>query len=190
VSLIHPVYSARYITFCLPATALLAGAGLAALRTPAAAAALGLVLALTVSGPLGQLAVRIPGRGSGPAVVQAASQFLASHERPGDQIVYPGGSIPPLNLAYPAGFGRLGDLALAQTAAAAGRLYGVAVPVPTLQRREHRFRRIWVAEIGPPWPSPSASIGPGFRLAAAWRSDGGSARLWLYTRAPHGRSLR
>ena len=182
VSFLHPVYSARYVMFCLPATALLVGAALAALRAPVAVAALGLLVALSVTGPLGQWAVRVPGGATGPAAMQAASQFLAGHERPGDAVVYPGSSLPPLNLAYPAGFGKLRDLALAEPGAAAGRLYGVAVSPAVLHRRERGADRIWVAEIGGPWPGPAGYVVPGFRLAGQWRSPGGSSRLWLYAR--------
>jgi mannosyltransferase len=180
VSFVHPAYSARYVTFCLPATALLAGAALAALRAPVAAAALGLLAALSVPGPLGQRAVRVSGGSTGAAAMQAASRFLAAHERPGDAVVYPGNSVPPLNLAYPAGFGRLRDLSLAEPGAAAGRLYGVAVRPAVLRLRERGARRIWVAEIGGPWPDPAGYVAPGFRLARRWESPGGSARAWLY----------
>jgi mannosyltransferase len=184
VSFVHPVYTARYVTFCLPATALLAGAALAALRTPVAAAALGLLVALSVTGPVGQWAVRASGGTTGAAAMQAASQFLAAHERPGDAVVYPGGSVPPLNLAYPAGFGQLRDLSLAEPGAAAGRLYGVPVPPAVLHQRERGADRIWVAEIGGPWPDPAGYVVPGLRLAEQWRSPGGSARLWLYVQHP------
>ena len=92
VSFLQPAYSARYVTFCLPATALLVGAALAALRTPVAATALGLLVALSVPGPLGQWAVRVSGGSTGAAAIQAASQFLAAHERSGDAVVYPGSS--------------------------------------------------------------------------------------------------
>jgi mannosyltransferase len=182
VSFLHPAYSARYVTFCLPATALLVGAALAALRIPVAAAALGLLVALSVPGPLGQWAVRVSGGSTGAAAIQAASQFLAARERSGDAVVYPGNSIPPLNLAYPAGFGRLRDLALAEPGAEAGRLYGVAVPAAVLHRRERGARRIWVAEITAPWLDPAGYVGPGFRLAQRWESPGGSARVWLYVK--------
>jgi mannosyltransferase len=182
VSFLQPAYSARYVTFCLPATALLVGAALATLRTPFAAAALGLLVALSVPGPLGQWAVRVSGGSTGAAAIQAASQFLAAHERSGDAVVYPGNSVPPLNLAYPAGFGRLRDLALAEPGAEAGRLYSVAVSPSVLHRRERGARRIWVAEISGPWPDPADYVVPGFRLAQRWASPAGSARLWLYVK--------
>jgi len=182
VSFLHPAYSARYVTFCLPATALLVGAALAAPRTPVAVAVLGLLVALAVPGPLGQRAVRVSGDSTEAAAMQAASQFLAAHERPGDAVVHPGKSVPPLNLAYPAGFGRLRDLSLAEPGAEAGQLYGVMVPPAVLHRRERGAHRIWVAEIGGPWPSPAGYVVPGFRLAQHCASPGGSARLWLYVK--------
>ena len=54
----RPVYNGRYVTCCLPAVALLAGTGLAALRWPGRAAALALLAACCL--PL-QLAIRTPG---------------------------------------------------------------------------------------------------------------------------------
>jgi mannosyltransferase len=173
VSLIKPVYNGRYITYCLPAVALLAGCGLAALRQPVRAGALALVVALAAPP---QLALRTPDGG-----IRAAAQFLSSHEQPGDAIIYPESLIPPWDLAYPGGFARLRDLSLWQTAAAAGRLYATTVPRPVLQRREQTARRIWAVQMGP-GGDPAAYLAPGFRLAHEWTLRG-YLTIWLYTKA-------
>jgi organic hydroperoxide reductase OsmC/OhrA len=136
------------VTFCLPAVALLAGAGLAALRLPARVATLALVAALVAPT---QLAYRAPGGGT-----EAVAQFLGQHEQPGDAIVYPYGSIPPWYLAYPAAFSRLRDLSLSQTPAAAGRLNADTVPLSVLYQRERDVGRIWM----PPGPWNPAVFAP------------------------------
>ncbi len=166
---LKPVYNSRYITFCLPAVALLAGAGLASLRVPARAAALVLVAALVAPT---QLAYRTPGGG-----MEAVAQFLGAHEHPGDAIVYPEPSIPPWYLAYPAAFSRLRDLSLSQTPAAAGRLYADTVPLRVLFQRELTVDRIWML---PGRWNPASFLAPGFRLTHEWNVDG--QLVLLYSR--------
>ncbi|HEV2452268.1 MAG TPA: glycosyltransferase family 39 protein, partial [Streptosporangiaceae bacterium] len=178
ISEVHPIYTFRYVVFCLPSVALLAGAGLAALGPVSRTVALALVVTLAVPA---QLSLRIPGSGIGVAM-GAATQVLASQERAGDAIVYPGSSIPPWYLAYPRAFGPLRDISLAQPGAAIGRLYGSSVSVPALKRRERGVQRIWVVEMAAPWRSPAPYIGPGFRLAHRWWPAQGRASLWLYER--------
>jgi mannosyltransferase len=172
---IKPVYFSRYVTFCVPAAALMAGAGLAAFRLPARAAAAAL---LTVLVAPAQLALRVPGGG-----MQAVAQFLGARERPGDAIVYPQGSVPPWYLAYPGGFGRLRDLSLSQAPAAAGRLYGSTVPQRVLFQRERGACRIWLV-LTQGSRDPAAYLAPGFGLAHEW-TPGGQVVL-LYTRPAAG----
>jgi mannosyltransferase len=174
VSEIKPVYNGRYVTYCLPAVALLAGTGLAALRWPMRAAAVALVLALAVPAQLG---LRVPGNG-----MRAAAQFLSAHERPGDAIIYPEPSIPPWDLAYPEGFAHLRDISLGQTAATSGRLYASTVPLPVLERRERDVRRIWAVQMQP-HDNPATYLAPGFHLAHQWKLDG-YLKVWLYTAGP------
>jgi mannosyltransferase len=171
VSEIKPVYNGRYVAYCLPAVALLAGTGLAALRWRTRAAALALVAA--IAAPM-QLGLRVPGNG-----MRAAAEFLSIHELAGDAIIYPGMSIPPWALAYPEGFAGLRDISLGQTAAALGHLYAGTVPMPVLERRERSVRRIWVVEMQPR-ENPAAYLAPGFRLAHLWKL-GGYLKVWLYT---------
>jgi mannosyltransferase len=186
-SLIMPVYFTRYLTYCLPAVALLAGAGLAAIgwgsmgwgwagwpRRAGAAVALGaLALVVALVGPV-QLAMRARGGG-----MQTVSQFLSANERPGDAIVYPEALIPPWYLAYPEGFSRLRDLSMAQSPAAAGRLFGPGVPRAVLYRREDGVRRFWI--VPDAGRSPAGYIAPGFRLAREWKLRGYQVVL-LYTK--------
>ena len=177
VSAIKPVYYLPYVVFCLPAAALLAGLGLAALRWPAWAAAAVLLAALIVPT---QLAVRDADSGGG---MGSGNQILASYARPADAIVYPQGGIPPWYLAWPGGFGRPRDIGLGQPGAATGRLYGTSVPRPELLHRECRVRTVWAAEIGPHWDNPGPYLAPGLRLIRQWQFYGSGVRLWLYRQA-------
>jgi mannosyltransferase len=169
---IEPAYSFRYLVFCLPGTALLAGAGLAALGWAMRAVVLALMVALIAPT---QLSMRAPGAG-----MRAVSQFLAARERRGDAVIYPGSGVPPWYLAYPNGLGRLRDIWMAESGPASGRLYGVRVSLPVLETRERGVCRVWAAEMSPPWISPAQYL-PGFRLAHAWQPQPG-VRLWLFTR--------
>jgi mannosyltransferase len=172
-SVTMPVYFSRYVTYCVPAMALLAGAGLAALRWPVRVAALALVVVLVTPQ---QWAMRVPGGG-----IAAVAQFVAVHQRRGDAIIYPEPSIPPWYLAFPDGLGQLRDLSLAQPPGAAGRLDANTVPWPVLELRERSVRRIWVVPVlgG---RDPAAYLAPGFRLTHEWKLDGYQVVL-LYTKS-------
>jgi mannosyltransferase len=171
---IMPAYNFRYLVFCLPATALLAGAGLAALGWAMRAVVLALIVAIIAPT---QLSIRVPNAG-----MRAVSQFLAARERHGDAVIYPGSGVPPWYLAYPNGLGRLRDIWMAESGATSGRLYGVRVSTQVLENRERGVCRVWAAETSPPWLNPAQYL-PGFRLAGKWQPQPG-VRLWLFT-GPH-----
>ncbi|MER5323100.1 glycosyltransferase family 39 protein [Streptosporangium roseum] len=84
ISQIHPVYSPRYVLFAIPGLALLAGAGLAALRrTPASWAAL---TALAVLAASAHLTVRAPA--NRPDDLRTLAALLSAEQRPGDALLY------------------------------------------------------------------------------------------------------
>jgi mannosyltransferase len=172
-----PVYYFLYVVFCVPAVALLAGAGLAAAGPLPRLA--GLVLIAVLAFPA-QLTARTPGYGDS---LLAADQILANSQRPGDAIVYPQSGIPPWYLAYRDGFGRLRNTGMAESGAVAGRLYGVRVPLSVLLRKEEELCRIWAVETGPGLVSPFSYIRPGFRLAHEWQPEHGAMRIWLFQQA-------
>ncbi|MEU9032328.1 glycosyltransferase family 39 protein [Streptomyces sp. NPDC048383] len=120
-----PYFLDRYLLFTLPAWAVLAGAGLTALR-PRALAALGLVSVL-VLGMAGQRLIREPfSRENFDA--RAAASVIAKHHRPGDGLVTIRGDLKYLqfNIAldyYLPSDVRLKDVLVAESSAARGDLY-------------------------------------------------------------------
>jgi len=157
VSYVKPVYYERYVEFCLPALAILVGAGLAGivrlasaapvrrLRVawlPVAVAALVVLgLAAMLAGPQGairQTAAR-------PDNLRLASAIVAANEQPGDVAFYIPLDAHVLGTGYPAPFERLRDIALAQSPIASGTLTGTEITSPALLKS--RFRdvgRVWV----------------------------------------------
>ena len=171
VSFVKPVYYVRYIEFCLPALAILAGAGLTGLVrlaavTPLRRARLGrwrlgplrlgdlglawlpavlavAVLAALLAGP--QQAIRQTA--ARPDNLRLASAIVAAHEQPGDVVFYIPATMHVLGTGYPAPFGRLRDIALNESAIASGTLTGTEITSPA--RLKSRFtassaQRVWV----------------------------------------------
>jgi mannosyltransferase len=168
---LRPIYNSRYIVFCLPAVALLAGAGLAALGWAVRAAVLALIVLLALPA---QLALRAP-----RPDLAAAARVLAARQQPGDAVIFPGHSIPPWYLVYPWAFGRLREIGMARSGAAAGRLYAPSVPPPVVRARERGIGRIWVVEVGS-WQVPAGYLAPGFQLVHVLRPGHGATWLGLY----------
>ena len=157
VSYVKPVYYERYVEFCLPALAILVGAGLAAIVRLASAAPLRrlrltwmpavvatlivLGLAAMLVGP--QRAIRQTA--ARPDNLRLASAIVAAHEQPGDVVFYIPLDMQVLGTGYPAPFLRLRNLALASSAIASATLSGLEVTSPAvLKSRFTDVRRVWV----------------------------------------------
>jgi mannosyltransferase len=171
VSFVKPVYYVRYIEFCLPALAILAGTGLTGLIRLAAVtpqlrsrlrrprlgrwrlgplrlawlpAVLAVaVLAALLAGP--QQAIRQTA--ARPDNLRLASAIVAAHEQPGDGVFYIPATMHVIGTGYPAPFGRLRDIARNESAIASGTLTGTEITSPA--RLKSRFtassvRRVWV----------------------------------------------
>lgn len=178
-----PVYEFMYVEYCLPAVALLVGAGLAAVGRPLRLAAFGLVVVLGIPA---QLLLRTPVAGG---YIRATAQFLDQHERPGDAIYYPSfrGGVPTWNITYPDGFAGLRVIQLDKTAAQAGGLVGTSLPLPVIEHRLQSVRRLWLVEESPSWVRPPFSLSPDFRPALSWHRNQMRIRLYVRVRpsAPH-----
>jgi mannosyltransferase len=140
-----PVYVQRYVTYCLPALALLVGGGLAAIT--AAPRLIALLLTAGLGLPT-QLAQReVGGHGD---TIRVAADILAAHEHPGDGVIYacPSCHYPAMPrefaFAYPAAFARLDDLALAASPSASGTLRGAEADHINLDG----ITRVWLIETG------------------------------------------
>jgi len=208
VSFVKPVYYVRYIEFCLPALAILAGAGLTGLIRLAAITPLRrsrpgrwrqdlkwlpavlavAVLAALLAGP--QQAIRQTA--ARPDNLRLASAIVAAHEQPGEVVFYIPATMHVLGTGYPAPFGRLRDIALNKSAIASGTLTGTEITSPA--RLKSRFtassaERVWVVTGASNYkfPVPSTPMdkekmalvaGAGLHILHRWQA--GEVMLTLY----------
>jgi mannosyltransferase len=209
-SFVKPVYNVRYVEFCLPALAILVGAGLTGLIRlaqslrrsprlaavslawlPAALAALaGLItlgLAVMLIGP--QAAIRQTA--ARPDNLRLASAIVAAHERPGDVVFYiPGSDMHVLGTGYPAPFEKLRDIALARSPIASATLTGTEITSPAqLAARFTDVTRVWVVTGNSNYrfPVPSTPVDKekmallsGMHIVGRWMA--GEVMLTLYAR--------
>ena len=173
-SMVQPVYTFRYILFCVPAVALLAGAALASLGRAAGAVALALVL---LTGLPEQIAERGPdGHGDN---IRGIDRIVAAGERPGDGVFYVDNGARTVSFAYPYGLSQVKDVALDSSPVTAARLIGRDASGPLLRRDLRRPHRLWVVAVKQPVPWPMLRQ-LGFAVVSKWqRSD---IRLWLLKR--------
>jgi mannosyltransferase len=176
-SLAHPVYTFRYIVFCIPAAALLIGPAMVALGRYAGPAAL---IALLVIGLPTQVFQRSAvGHGIN---IRQVDRIVARHREPGDALLNvssrrgadKGTGEHTMEAAYPYGLARLRDISTGQSPQQSGTLGGTYAPTPVIRARAATVRRIWVVE----WMSPRPVVlldGLGFRLVRRWDIQG----LWL-----------
>ena len=172
-SFIKPVYVERYVEFCLPALAILVGAGLVGLvrlaadlrlsrsgltwLPPAFAALVIAGLAVMLIGPQGairQTAAR-------PDDLRLASAIVAANEQPGDVVFYIPVDMHVLGTGYPAPFLRLRDIALAKSPIASATLTGTEITSPALLKsRFADVRRVWVVtgNSNYQFPTPSTPV--------------------------------
>jgi mannosyltransferase len=171
-SFVKPVYYIRYVEFCLPALAIIAGAGLTGLVRLAAVTPLGrlrlgrhrlawlpaalvvAVLAVLLAGPqqaMRQTAAR-------PDNLRLASAIVAGHEQPGDVVFYIPATMHVLGTAYPAPFSRLRDIARNESATASATLTGTEITSPAvLKSRFTDVRRVWVVTGASTYKFPAPS---------------------------------
>jgi mannosyltransferase len=203
-SYVKPVYYVRYVEFCLPALAILAGAGLTGLIRLAAVTPLGrwrlgrwrlawlpavlavAVLVALLAGP--QQAIRKTA--ARPDNLRLASAIVAANEQPGDVVFYIPATMHVLGTGYPAPFGRLRDIALKESAIASGTLTGTEITNPALLKsRFTDVRRVWVVTGASTYKFPVPSTpadkekmallaGAGMHILHRWQA--GEVMLTLY----------
>lgn len=179
-SLAHPVYTFRYIVYCIPALALLLGAALTALGRYAGPVALVLMI---VAGLHTQIAQRRPdGHGIN---IRAADNVVARHQKPGDALLNFSARRGPatasgqrtIETAYPYGLDRLRDISTGVSPQQSGTLSGTYAPASLIRQRLARVSRLWVVE----WrPRPVPVLrGSGFALVRSWKVKGLLLRLYI-----------
>ena len=165
-----PVYNFRYILFCAPAAALLAGTALAALGRIAGPAALIVVAVLGLSTQAG---FRTPG-GHGDNIRQA-DQIIAQTARPGDVVLYTNPNAESFGAAYPYGLGRLANIQLARGPIPSATLGGTNVPSAVLQQRLAHVSRLWIVDINQDTPAGALLDGLHYHLIWVWQTSD----IWL-----------
>ncbi len=187
ISFALPLYVPRYILYCLPAVALLAGAGLAALgqaagtglgRAPEAGLApLGWATGAAALAVIALLGSGVQASERGPAGhndnIRRGDQIVAANMRPGDAVLYE--TYDNLWAAYPYGLARLADIAQYQTPAQSGTLAGTVLPAAVVRQRISGTSRLWVVELRHNSQVPLLQ-GLGLRLVGRWHTAG----LWLF----------
>jgi len=177
VSEIKPIYVPRYVVFCLPALALLAGAGLATLGRYWRIAAVSMLAALAVPN---QQAIRQPwGHGDD---IRAAARLLQAQATQGDAVLYFKPGFRDFAAAYPYGFTRLRDIGRQESAVAAGNLIGTEVTRQVLERRLSGVWRLWLVEVDHYKPAAGLVGWPQFRWIRTWSFDGITLQLYVHNR--------
>lgn len=156
---LKPVYVQRYLAFCLPALALLIGAGLATITV--GPRVIGLLLLAALGVPTHSAIRQVAGHGDD---IRDAATILGQQARPGDGVLF---NCPPCHypdmprefaFAYPQAFAGLIDVAMATSPSASDTLRGTELGHPTIN-----VNRVWVVDVDGS-TEPSALRGTGFRL--------------------------
>jgi mannosyltransferase len=155
VSQIHPVYNPRYVTFGLPALALLVAAGLSWLARVTVRSRLAqidirlawapTILTIVLIGALlarPQWAVRQPN--SRPDDLGKLAAIIAVNERSGDAVFFVPSKLRASAYADPAAWARLRDVALARSPAASASLAGAQLSPAVLAQRFSGVGRVWL----------------------------------------------
>jgi mannosyltransferase len=173
-SSVTPVYNFRYILFCVPAAALLGGAGIAALGRIGGAAALILV---TILGLNSQIFFRTPG-GHGDDIRQA-DKIIEAVRQPGDVVFYTNPNAEDFGSAYKYGLSQLRNIQLARQPIPSGTLGGTNVSSAVLHDRLAHASRLWVVDIDADLSPSNYIAGLGYHLLWVWRTSDIWLRLYV-----------
>lgn len=194
-SIVQPLFLERYVLYCVPGVALLAGTGLdraatlARRRLPrrgAGPAVCGVVLVAVLAGQYAALrAVRAAdSRGQDLA---AAARIVGQGGRPGDGVLFQPAWLRVTARAYPGSFSRLADVGQARSGEATGTMSGVPQGRAATLRAMADRQRLWV--VG----RPGLRLEPGdvrataerrllarrFHLSRSWTVHGLEVALYI-----------
>ncbi|HUZ24104.1 MAG TPA: glycosyltransferase family 39 protein [Streptosporangiaceae bacterium] len=178
-SAITPVYNFRYILFCVPAAALLGGAGLAALGRIGGSAAVVLVAILGLNS---QVFFRLPG-GHGDNIRQADA-LVAATGKPGDVVLYTNNNAESFGAAYPYGLAGLPNIEQARGPIPSGTLGGTNVSAAVLHDRLAHASRLWIVEIDASAPAGALLKGLHYHLIWIWHTSDVWLRLYVRKGTP------
>jgi mannosyltransferase len=184
-SVVTPVYTARYVIFCIPAGALIVGTALATIprapgwRLPGLTASLA---AFAVIASLG-LGLQVQQRQAAGHHdnIRAADMIVAANAEPGDVVYYPWPLFMSMSGAYPYGLGRLPDIQVKESAIKSGTLAGTIVSKSVLRRRLSMrwVKRVWVVDVNGD-KSVARLIQPeNFHLALTFQASDIFLQLWV-----------
>jgi mannosyltransferase len=139
ISQFRPVYADRYLVFCLPAFVLAIAGAVARLPWPVPAALLVVVACLTV-----RVQHNIRSEAGHTEDLRNLSRFEIGQAHPGDALLYLPARLRVIQGAYPAMTAEVDDVALAQSPAASGTLYGTEIPAADVNAAVAAHRRVWV----------------------------------------------
>ncbi|MGO8886151.1 MAG: glycosyltransferase family 39 protein [Streptosporangiaceae bacterium] len=187
-SLLTPMYTFRYIVFCIPAVALIVGAGIAALSRISASVALGAIIGAAVFVLFAAISyhslvvVRQPGGHKDD--IRQADQIVAASSHPGDVVLYTNPNAESFGAAYPYGLVKLRDIALAQAAIPSGTLAGTDAPYSVIEQRLAGVSRLWVVNINKNSPvsyrGQRILRGLHFHQIFTWRTSDIWLRLYVH----------
>ena len=185
-ALVSPVYTDRYILFCLPAAALVVGACLVEIaRIPrhrlagmlASQAAFLLVAGLGLG-----LQVQYRQADGHADNIRAIDAIVASHEQPGDVMIYSWPVFMPISAAYPYGLATVPDAMVKVPAIPSGTLAGTTVSTEALRQRLAHVRRLWIVTVSTKKSEQKLLSGLDLRLVRTWQTS--DIWLSLYAREP------
>jgi len=185
-SFLSPVYTQRYIIFCIPAAALIVAVALAGLARMPGPGRLGLALSVAAFLLIATLGIgaQIQYRQPWGHVddIREADLIIGATARPGDGVMYALPSFLPVSHAYQDGLGRLPNIQIGEAAIPSGTLAGTTVGPDVLRQRISHLKRLWVIQVSGFTPDRRTLAGLHLRLSWTWQiSD-----LWLqlYVRDP------
>jgi mannosyltransferase len=190
-SFLSPVYTQRYIIFCVPAAALIVAVALAELARLPGRGRLGLassVAAFLLIATLG-IGTQIQYRQPWGHVddIREADLIIAATARPGDGVLYALPSFLPISAAYPDGLGRLPNIQVGEAAIPSGTLAGTTVGPDVLRQRISQLKRLWVIQVSGFTPDRRTLAGLHLRLAWTWQISDLWLQLYVRDLAPHTR---
>ncbi len=183
-SVVHPLYAFRYVAYCVPALALLAGAALDRLRwwlmVP--------VLAVLVTAGLPeQNAIRYhPAGVSGVNDLRAVARFLSTNQEPGDGVIYVAPGQRYLAAAYPAPYASLIDVTVASTPVESATISGTDVAAADVPARLAGIDRVWTVKY---FIWPGGETGYRNRERQIFQALHDAGFVWQYTARLHGSAI-